>query len=162
MSVAIAVTIESDKWAARLPGAEALVEDAARAALLAAPPPIDPAELSIVLADNALVQTLNSTYRGKDVPTNVLSFPQEPIVLPGIPAPLGDVFLAFETIASEASAQGKTLNDHVTHLVVHGVLHIVGFDHETDSDAETMEDLERRILGVMGVADPYRLDGTLQ
>ena len=82
-------------------------------------------------------------------------------MLPGIPAPLGDVILAFETIASEASAQGKTLNDHVAHLVVHGVLHIVGFDHETDADAETMEDLERRILDVMGVADPYRLDGTL-
>ncbi len=162
MSVAIAVTVESDIWDARLPGAGALAESAARAALHAAPPAIDPAELSIVLADDALVQTLNGTYRGKDSPTNVLSFPQDPIVLPGIVAPLGDVILAFETIATEAVAQGKTLNDHVAHLVVHGVLHIVGFDHETEAEAEAMEDLERHILLGMGVADPYRLDGHLQ
>ena len=162
MSVAIAVTVESDIWDARLPGAEALVEDAARAALDAAPPAIDPAELSIVLADDALVRTLNGTYRGKKAPTNVLSFRQDPIVLPGIAAPLGDVILAFETIAGEATAQGKALNDHVAHLVVHGVLHIVGFDHETEAEAEAMEDLERRILHGMGVADPYRRDGTLQ
>lgn len=162
MTVAITVSVESDIWESRIRGVETLVEDAASATLAAAPPTVDPAELSIVLADDALLRKLNGTYRGKDAPTNVLSFPQEPIVLPGIPAQLGDVILAFETISGEATAQGKALTDHVAHLVVHGVLHIVGFDHETEEEAHAMEDLERHILLGLGVADPYRLDGQLQ
>lgn len=155
MTVAIAVSVESDIWVQRLPEAETMVESAASAALTVAPPHVGCAELSIVLADDGLVRALNRSYRGKDQPTNVLSFPQEPMNLPGIAAPLGDVILAFETIAEEAAAQGKTLPDHLRHLVVHGVLHIVGFDHETESAAERMEDLERRILLGIGVADPY-------
>jgi len=160
MTVDIAVMIESDRWAAVLPGAAALAEGAARAALAAAPP-ADPAQLGIVLADDALVRRLNATYRGQDKPTNVLSFPQDAATLPAIPTPLGDVVLAFETVAGEAAAQEKTLADHLAHLVVHGVLHVVGFDHETDGDAAGMEDLERRILRGLGVGDPYRLGATV-
>jgi len=123
----------------------------ALAALRAAAVPC-PAELSIVLADDALVRTLNRDWRAKDKPTNVLAFPNA--------APLlGDVVLAFETCAAEAAAQGKPLADHLSHLVVHGVLHLAGHDHGHAREARIMEDLERRILAAAGIPDPYRARG---
>jgi probable rRNA maturation factor len=130
----------------------------------------------VVLADDALVRQLNRDYRGKDRPTNVLSFPQvdgdgdegtgpredgpgaEALGGDGAaPAPLllGDVILAFETVEGEARAQGKPLGSHLSHLVVHGVLHLLGYDHESDEDADHMERLETRILAGLGIADPY-------
>ncbi|NIJ42185.1 putative rRNA maturation factor [Parvibaculum indicum] len=121
------------------------------------------AELCVVLGDDKLVQALNRTYRGKDAPTNVLSFPAmempgmaggEPL-LPEESALLGDVVLARETIAREAVEQHKSLSDHLTHLVVHGVLHLLGHDHMEDEEAEEMEALERDILEDLGIADPY-------
>jgi probable rRNA maturation factor len=128
------------------------------------------AELCIVLADDAFVQTLNKTYRGKDKPTNVLSFPTGAIPVAtgpeplwggetGRARPLGDIVLAEETLIREASEQGKSFADHLSHLIVHGVLHLLGEDHEEDDAAELMEALEREILASLGVADPYATAG---
>jgi probable rRNA maturation factor len=114
-------------------------------------------EVGIVLAGDALVRKLNATYRGKDCATNVLSFPfQVPAgsLIAGPPY-LGDVVLAAETILREAHEQGIAPVAHLQHLVVHGVLHLLGFDHDTDATAAHMERLETRILATLGVADPY-------
>lgn len=112
-------------------------------------------EISVLLCDDNEIRTLNRQWRGFDKPTNVLSFPA-----PG-PAhesmPMGDIAIAFETCEREAHTDAKTLDDHVTHLVIHGVLHLLGHDHETDTEAETMEDTERRILRTLGIDDPYAL-----
>jgi len=121
------------------------------------------AELCIVLADDELVATLNKAYRGKDGPTNVLSFPAADMPDTGVPedafkrsAPLlGDVVLARETIAREAAAQHKSFENHLSHLTVHGVLHLLGHDHADDIEADEMEELERDILEDLGISDPY-------
>ncbi len=126
---------------------------AARAAWQACVSGDEEVELSIVLADDALVQHLNKTWRGKDQPTNVLSFPAGENTA-GIDH-LGDIVLALETITREAREQDKKPADHLTHLVVHGMLHLLGYDHEDDDEAEEMEALERRILAGLGIADPY-------
>lgn len=126
----------------------------------------EPAELCIVLGDDALVARLNKAYRGKDGPTNVLSFPAAEMPDTGVPEQafgdeqplLGDVVLARETIEREAGAQSKSFADHLTHLTVHGVLHLLGHDHIDDPDAEEMEALERDILEDLGIADPYAGD----
>jgi probable rRNA maturation factor len=110
-----------------------------------------PSEISLVLADDAFVQSLNKTYRNKDKPTNVLSFQQEPDSAPH----LGDIIMALETIQNEARAQNKSFNDHATHLTVHGTLHLLGFDHESDEEAEEMEALEVEILQNLGIKNPY-------
>jgi len=118
--------------------------------------------VSLLLTDDAAVQVLNREWRGMDKPTNVLSFPAEGISPPGAPALLGDVALAFETVAREAGAQGKPLDHHMRHLLVHGVLHLIGYDHVQDGEAERMEGRERQILAGLGVPDPYaaeRVDG---
>ena len=123
--------------------------------------PAGPCELSLVFADDATVQALNAEWRGKDKPTNVLSFPAFPLK-PGdkLPPLLGDVILAFETVAREAAEEGKPLDHHVSHLVLHGFLHLLGYDHETDADAEVMEALETRILAKLAIPDPYAvIDG---
>ncbi|MFD1624635.1 rRNA maturation RNase YbeY [Azospirillum griseum] len=153
----IAVSREAGDWPDH---AETLVERVARATLAATYPPDDgPAELSLVLADNALVQQLNRDYRGKDKPTNVLSFAlteaEEPDPEEGAPVLLGDVILAYETVQREAAEQNKSPDDHLSHLVMHGVLHLLGYDHETDDEAEEMEALETRLLASLGIADPY-------
>lgn len=117
------------------------------------------AEVTIVLTDDAEVRRLNRAYRGIDKPTNVLSFGDDwngQGHVPGAPVILGDVILAYETIAAEAAAQGKTLSDHTCHLVVHGVLHLLGRDHQTLRDARAMEAIETDILAGLGIADPYR------
>ena len=103
-----------------------------------------------MLADDRLQRALNHQFRGKDRPTNVLSFDTAP-------AGFGDVVLALETVQAEAEAQGKSLADHVTHLVVHGVLHLMGHDHVGAAEARRMEHLERAILAELGIGDPYRL-----
>lgn len=112
------------------------------------------AELSIVLTDDAEQQVLNRDWRGIDKPTNVLSFPQiEPFSpVAGI---LGDITLARETLEREAAELGKSFADHFTHLVVHGFLHILGYDHIEEADALVMEGLETQILASLGIADPY-------
>lgn len=107
-------------------------------------------ELSVVLSDDAQVQTLNRDYRGKDRPTNVLSFPMPPEM--GL---MGDVVFALETLQREADAQDKTFNDHFTHLLIHGVLHLQGFDHQTDTQAEDMETREIQALARLSIDNPY-------
>jgi len=115
-------------------------------------------EVAIVLADDAQVADLNARYRGRQGPTNVLSFPASGGPLPDDPAVpdlLGDVVIAYGVSAREAGDQGIALADHLSHLVVHGMLHLMGFDHETESEAVRMEGLETDILRGLGVADPY-------
>jgi probable rRNA maturation factor len=154
----VVLRIEAPGWRRRLPAVERLVRRAAGAALLAARPrgrrgPAATGELCIVLADDRLQRRLNRAFRGPDKSTNVLSFEGAPEG--SHPANLGDVVLALGTIAREAKAQDKRLADHVTHLVVHGVLHLMGYDHEKESKALRMERLETRILAGLGIADPY-------
>lgn len=145
-------------WRERLPDAARLCDEAARAALAGAGRSPRPAELSIVLGDDALVHALNRQWRGQDKPTNVLSFPtQEATLPPGAPRLLGDVVLALETLTAEAAAQGKPLAHHLCHLVVHGVLHLMGYDHEAPGEAARMEALEIAVLAELGVRDPYRV-----
>lgn len=116
------------------------------------------AELSVLLADDAFVWALNRKFRGKDKPTNVLSFPHgagQSDLLFETARPLGDIALACETLVNEAKAQGKTFSDHLAHLVAHGVLHLLGYDHKADAQALEMEARERAILAQLGIADPY-------
>ncbi|WP_378945133.1 rRNA maturation RNase YbeY [Mesorhizobium sp. ANAO-SY3R2] len=115
-----------------------------------------PAELSLVFTDDDSIQKLNAEWRGKDKPTNVLSFPAFPIA-PGDPLPpmLGDIVLAYETVVREAELEGKPLENHITHLIIHGLLHLLGYDHETDDEAEEMEALERQALARLAIPDPY-------
>jgi probable rRNA maturation factor len=160
------VEIEDEAWTRTLPEAASLVERAAEAALVACHPGRGGAEsrdraarhdgqaLTILLTDDATVKDLNARFRGKDEATNVLSFPAAESARPY----LGDVALAYGVCAGEAKAQNKTLADHLAHLTVHGVLHLLGYDHEVSSEAEVMEDMERIILNRLGVRDPYAWD----
>lgn len=150
MNANIRIDILDPRWRRRLPKAEALVRAGARAALEGRG---DAGTVTFALGDDALLRQLNRDFRGRDKATNVLSFPG------GEAGALGDVALAFETCAREARAQRKALGAHVRHLVVHGTLHLLGFDHETDEDAFAMEARERRVLRRLGVADPYRVRG---
>ncbi len=147
--------VEAARWRRRLPAAPAIVRRAARAALAAAGPD-RPAELAIVLVDDRRQRALNRQWRGRDRPTNVLAFPGAAAVPAGTPLPLGDVVLAIGTIEEEAEAQSKKLADHVTHLAIHGTLHLLGFDHDRPARAKRMETLETKLLAGLGIADPYR------
>ena len=152
----IDVAVEAGAW----PGEEALLALARRAvdAVLAETGQAAPreAELSLLFTDDAHVRALNRDWRDKDRPTNVLSFPAFPLA-PGDPLPpmLGDVALAFETVRVEAELDGKPFDHHLSHLIVHGVLHLLGHDHEEDGEAEAMEALERAILARLAIPDPY-------
>ena len=152
----IEVEIESDDWTHALPDAETVVERAATAALGDVT-----GDLVVLLTDNGAVQLLNAEFRDKDKPTNVLSFPGGDMQMPGAPVHLGDIVLAFGVCRDEAAAQGKSLTNHLTHLVIHGVLHVLGRDHEDDAEAEAMEAEERTLLASLGVADPYILPDDL-
>lgn len=113
-------------------------------------------EVTVVLADDAFIKELNKTFRGKNKPTNVLSFPSSPTTNPQPPIPhLGDIVLAFETVEREAKEQNKSFRAHAQHLLVHGVLHLLGHDHEKNKDAAAMETLEVKILKKLGVSNPY-------
>lgn len=144
-SASCTVVVLDPGWTKLLPGVERLVRRAARAA-------VGPRarSLTVALADDRRVRGLNRRHRGKDKPTNVLSYPS------GEKLFLGDVVLARQTVWREAKAQNKTPADHLVHLVVHGTLHLLGYDHETGTaEAERMEARERRILAKLGIADPY-------
>lgn len=154
----IDVEIEDDAWLDALPGAATLARDAAQAALEAAgrlpPEAADYGLVTVLLTDDEAVAELNGEYRRKAGPTNVLSFPaaQNPEGF------LGDVALAYGVCVREAGEQGKTLAHHLQHLVAHGVLHLVGYDHMSEDEAVEMEGLERRLLAALGVPDPYAAD----
>ena len=160
----ISVTVGAPAWRTHLAGPKAVCRRAAGAALARVPIPpwLARAEVSILLADDATVRRLNAAHRGQDRATDVLSFPAfdripeaAPGHLPPGPVPLGDVVLALETVRAEAEAGAKSLADHVSHLVVHGCLHLLGYDHQDADDAERMEAMERPILERLGIADPY-------
>ncbi|MGU3399384.1 rRNA maturation RNase YbeY [Brucellaceae bacterium D45D] len=115
-----------------------------------------PSELSVVFTDDASIKLLNAQWRDKDKATNVLSFPAFPVKAGSQPGPmLGDIVIAYETVEREAADEGKPVNNHLTHLVVHGFLHLLGYDHETDAEAEEMERREREILHALAISDPY-------
>lgn len=139
-----------------LPDAEALAQRAAEAAAGVADMADEDLEVTVMLTDDKSIRTLNRQWRGKDKPTNVLSFPAPE--QPGLEGPrhLGDIALAYETLVREAEEESKPLADHFAHLVVHGVLHLLGYDHETDEEADVMEALEVKALAGLGIADPYR------
>ena len=145
----IEVEIDDDAWSEALPEVAAVVE---RAALLALGD--TQGDVVILLADDAHVQQINAQFRDKDRPTNVLSFPAPDSARPH----LGDLILAYGVCAAEAAEQGKSLSDHLSHLIVHGVLHLLGHDHEVEDEAEAMEVEERRLLARLGIADPYSVD----
>lgn len=143
-------------WEAE-PEAETLVQRAIAAAARQACPSVDGAEVAIVLTDDSGIQTLNRDWRGIDKPTNVLSFPAAPVPGPDTqPRMLGDIAIAFEVTRREAESENKPFAHHLSHLAVHGFLHLLGYDHETDADAEIMENLERQILDDLDIPDPYR------
>jgi len=141
----IDVEIEDEAWTRALPDAADLALAAATAAVTAA------ADLVVLLTDDATVRDLNARFRDKDAATNVLSFPAGDMAGDH----MGDVALAYGVCAREAAEQGKSLAAHLQHLVAHGVLHLVGYDHEDDTDAEAMEAREREILAGLGLPDPY-------
>jgi probable rRNA maturation factor len=155
-AIAVDLSIEAGDWPP-----ERVLSRLAATALKAAVeelelPVADGTEISIVFTDDAHIRSLNREWREKDKATNVLSFPAMPI-RPGVALPpvLGDIVLAAETIRREAGLEDKPFEHHLIHLMVHGFLHIVGYDHETDAEAEEMEAAERRILARLAIPDPY-------
>ncbi len=154
----IDVAIEDARWSEAVPEIEPLVARAIGAALAILPDSVaEPVEVSVLLADDETVRGLNRDWRGKDKPTNVLSFPAaEQPRPPGMPRPLGDVVLAYDTMLRESAEQSKPLKHHLVHLLVHGTLHLLGQDHETgEAQAEAMESLEIAALAKLGIANPY-------
>jgi len=150
----IEIEIEDPAWLEGLPGAEDLARRAAAAALKGS----DPKGVVVLLASDVAVRELNARFRGHDRATNVLSFP----AAANGDGHLGDIALAWGVCAREARDQGKPLGDHVRHLVIHGVLHLLGYDHVDDGEAERMESLESDLLASLGVADPYALGDDVQ
>ncbi|UCI07538.1 rRNA maturation RNase YbeY [Mesorhizobium sp. B1-1-8] len=152
--VEIDIFIEAGAWPAQAE-LTSLV-DRAVAAALAETGVGGASELSVVFSDDAHIRTLNAEWRGKDKPTNVLSFPAFPFAKGGpLPPMLGDIVLASETVAREAALEEKPVENHITHLVIHGLLHLLGHDHETDAEAEEMEMIERAALARLAIPDPY-------
>jgi probable rRNA maturation factor len=165
------IIAENSAWAAHLPDVEELCRRAAAAAFVtgavADGGQPEAAEACIVLSDDAELQALNRQWRGIDAPTDVLSFPCEGSgtavkaraqgPLRQGPLLLGDVVVALETAAAAAADEGKSLSDHLSHLVVHGMLHLLGYDHEAADEAAVMQALEARALATLGIADPYAM-----
>lgn len=153
MSVVIEINLSAAAWE-RFDGLEGLVRRCVDASLAETRAKLfEGCELSVTFCDDAEIQELNAEWRGKDKPTNVLSFPT-PGKLAARPL-LGDIVIAYETVAREAAEQDKTLSEHTAHMVIHGFLHLIGYDHETAAEAEEMEGLERRIASRLGLRDPY-------
>ena len=162
MAMNIALRIDSGAWENEVPDIDSIIDRAAVCAwengnVGEYELPVEQAEISVLLTDDSAVQELNKTYRGMDKPTNVLSFAalddeDEPIVDPML---LGDIVVAFETTKREAEEQKISIKDHLFHLIVHGVLHLIGYDHIEDGDAAEMESLEIKILAQNGLENPY-------
>ncbi|MBO6717781.1 MAG: rRNA maturation RNase YbeY [Rhizobiaceae bacterium] len=152
----ILIEIEAGDWPTRAEleaiASRAIAATFAEAGIV----PVSAAELGITFTDDTHMAALNGEWRGKSQPTNVLSFPLA-VVRPGDPLPplLGDIVLGFETVEREAREQGKPFTDHLTHLIVHGLLHLFGHDHMMEVEAEAMEALERRVLERLAIPDPY-------
>ncbi|TNE37077.1 MAG: rRNA maturation RNase YbeY [Alphaproteobacteria bacterium] len=156
MTSDIVVQLKTPAWKSALPEFMELAQTAL--AEVARRHPWDARELCVVLTDDREIQDLNKAYRQQDKPTNVLSFPaavEAGFLIKEELFPLGDVVIALETLQREADQQGKSLASHFTHILVHGALHLLGFDHVKPHDAEEMEGQEVEILGVLGISDPY-------
>jgi probable rRNA maturation factor len=152
------VLVVADCWQDE-PDAEAVIQRAIAAAAETVDADVADAELAVMLTDDSGIRTLNSNWRGVDKPTNVLSFPA---LQPDggrreddAPRMLGDIAIAYQTMRREADEEQKPFDHHLSHLAVHGFLHLIGYDHETDDDADAMETLEQEILAQLGIADPY-------
>ncbi len=153
----IEIAVHSALWRKAVPDIRSRARRAALAALVGADRMDPQTSVSLLFADDETIRPLNSAYRKKDAPTNVLSFPAPDNVPPaGIKRSLGDVILAVETVLAEAVRDNKPIGDHLSHLIVHGVLHLIGFDHETSAEADIMEPMETQILARLGIPDPYR------
>jgi probable rRNA maturation factor len=151
------VLVVAECWQTE-PDAEAVIHRAIDAAAEIADADVGEAELAVMLTDDTGIRTLNNNWRGIDKPTNVLSFPAlQPTAGAPADAPrmLGDIAIAYETTRKEADDEEKPFDHHLSHLAVHGFLHLIGYDHEKDDDAEAMEGLEREILAQLGIPDPY-------
>jgi probable rRNA maturation factor len=154
----IDIDIQGSHWTALIPGIETTTNQAITATLEGLLPHAQHIEISIVLADNNFIQELNKKYRNKDKPTNVLSFPQtdtDDLKMPAIM--LGDIIITSEVIEQEAKDQNKDVKNHYTHMLVHGCLHLLHYDHTTDAQAKEMEALEIKILNNLGIKNPYAL-----
>ena len=156
MAVVIEIAVEAEAWS-EMSGAERTVRQAIEAAVSDAGPAN--AEVGVVLADDARVRALNRTWLDDDKATNVLSFPAPAAPPSNDPKFLGDVVFALETIQREAKDEQKLFERHLAHLAVHGALHLLGFDHANEADAEAMEQRERQILARLGIPDPYAASG---
>ena len=156
----IEIVRHSELWDSIEVSGDALSRAALAAFAASSAAPDAPCEVTLVLTDDDEMRELNRTWRGKDSSTNVLSFPVgEPVgEAHGEPSPLGDIVLAGEAVIEEAKVKGIPAADHAAHLVVHGMLHLLGFDHERDADAERMESFETKVLAGLGIADPYAGD----
>lgn len=153
----IALSIEDNRWN-KIPDLQNLCERAVSAAVKNID--LRPfAELSIAFIDDTHMQNLNKKYRQKDKPTNVLSFPATPI--DGFAPLLGDIVLAYDTLETEAETANISLEDHLTHLVMHGFYHLQGYDHQNDQDAKIMEALEIKALSHLDIANPYARERSL-
>ena len=152
------VIVVADGWHSE-PDAEAIIQRAVATAAETVNAGLGEAELAVMLTDDSGIRTLNLNWRGIDKPTNVLSFPALPPTGAGGPddAPrmLGDIAIAYETTRREADDEQKPFDHHLSHLAIHGFLHLIGYDHETDNDAEAMETLEAEILAQLGIPDPF-------
>jgi probable rRNA maturation factor len=152
------VLVVADCWQTE-PDAEAVIQRAIATAAETVDADIGEAELAVMLTDDAGIRTLNSNWRGIDKPTNVLSFPAlQPTGQGGADDPprmLGDIAIAYQTSRMEADDEQKPFEHHLSHLAIHGFLHLIGYDHEKDDDAETMEALEAEILAQLGIPDPF-------
>ncbi len=161
MSLELAFCVEHDGWGDRRDLCARVLNAALEQVREQVPDGV--LEVSLVLSDDSTVQELNQTWRDKDGPTNVLSFPafdpEDPQVPDGAPVLLGDIILAYETCAQESVRDNITLDEHLAHLVIHGFLHLLGYDHQDQPQAEEMEALETAILATMGIQDPYKEDG---
>lgn len=164
-SLDLTVALDDPAWASALPDLDAQARRWTRAAIAGARAdggapagPLSPAavhEMGVVFSSDDIVHELNREWRGKDQPTNVLAFADAEPPPPGAPWQMGDVVVAFATTRAEAEAAELPLADHAAHLVVHGVLHLFGYDHQDDDEASRMERLETAILAGLGIADPY-------
>jgi probable rRNA maturation factor len=153
MAVHVDIAVRAPLWGS-VRGVRPMLQRAV--AVAAAHARVGEAEFAVVLTDDAAIRTLNRRWRKRDRPTNVLSFPAppEPAGASGRRL-LGDVVIAYETTTREAAAEGKPLKNHVSHLAVHGFLHLLGYDHESEEEAQEMEGLERAILSTLGIPDPF-------
>ncbi len=149
------IRVEGDGWGP-VSTLEALTAACLEAALAEVAEAPGPGELAVLFTDDAAQRVLNREHRGKDAPTNVLSFPAADSPLPpGVPRPFGDISLARETVEREARAGGIAFEAHLQHLIIHGFLHLLNYDHETDAAAAAMETTETKALARLGIADPY-------